>query len=817
MLHTTAMLHDLRVAVRTLTRRPGFAVSVILTLSLGIGASTVMFSLVDAAFIRALPFRDPDRLVMLWGVAGPQRDIRGASLPEARDWRAMNRSFSDVAVYDELSGNLKLGTESIRVEAEMVSAGYFELLGARPALGRTFTSEEDIDIGASPVVIISDALWRDRFDASRDVLDRRITVNEVSCAIVGVMPAGFAGLSFDTELWMRPAMLSASGSRPEVATNRGNRWLGAIGRLRDGVSVAQAQDDLTRVAAQLEQQHPDFNRQRGVRLIPLKEALLGRTGPLIASLFGAVLLFLLVACANVASLQLARTTTRGRELAVRAALGARQWHVLRQLLVESFLLAGAAGILGALLAAWGTTAAVALTPQGALPRHVVPAVQPRVLAFTVLATCAVAVLVAILPVLASRARNLADVLRTGGRAAAGGLGSLRRPSPQQLLIVCELALAMTLLTAGGFMVRSLMRQMAVPIGFDAAGVTAARVSLPPQRYSPEARRSFVARLEEELRRRPLVRDVAIATDFPFTGNTNAGTLLADRDPEAALRYYRHIGTKDFFATLRIPLTRGRAFTDHDGPDSALVAIVSESGARRIWKGEDPIGRRFRTGGGKAPEVQVVGVVADARFRNLVTDLSAPGAEPDVYFPYAQRPDPDLEIAVRSIDGATIPLTSLQEAVSAIDPSLPVYQARPLVDAVAEETAGARFAAVLLGGFSAGALLLAAVGLYGLVAYVVGLSRREIAVRLALGASAGRIVALVVRNGLALVGAGIVIGVAGAFAAGRAMEALLFQTTATDPGTYAAVVATLLLVAAAASAVPARRAVLGDPNAALRSD
>ena len=811
------MLNDFRVAVRTLSHRPGFALAVILTLSLGIGASTLMFSLVDAAFIRALPFREPDRLAMLWGVAGPQRNIRGASLPEARDWRAMNRTFSDVSIYDELSANLKLGAESIRVDTEMVSAGFFELLGARAALGRTFTAQDDIDVGASPVVIISDKLWRERFGASRGILERTIDVNEVSCAVAGVMPPGFAGLSFDTDLWILPIMLSAGGSRPTAATNRGNRWLGAIGRLRDGATLAQAQDDLTRVAAQLEQQYPESNRQRGVLLIPLREGLLGRTGPLIASLFGAVLLFLLVSCANVASLQLARTTARRRELAVRAALGARQWHVLRQLLVESFLLAAAAGILGALLAAWGSTAAVALTPDGALPRHVVPQVEPRVLGFTVIATCAVAVLVAILPVLASRGRDLADVLRTGGRAAAAGLGSLRRPSLQQLLIVGELALAMTLLTAGGFMVRSLTRQLAVPVGFDARGVTAARLTLPPQRYSPEGRRAFVARLEDELRRRPLVRDVTIATDLPFTGNVNAGTLAADRDRETTIRYYRHVGTTDFFATLGIPLTRGRLFTDHDGPGSQLVAIVSESGGRRIWPGDDPIGRRFRTGGGATPEIEVVGVVADARFRNLVADLGAAGAEPDVFFPYAQRPDPELEIAVRSADGSIIPLTSLQAAVSAVDRSLPVYQVQPLAEAVAGETASARFAAVLLATFSAGALLLSAVGLYGLVAYVVGLSRREIAVRLALGASGRRIVALVVRNGLTLVMVGVLIGAAGALAAGRAMESLLFQTTATDPGTYAAVVATLLIVTAAAAAVPARRAVRGDTHAALRAD
>jgi putative ABC transport system permease protein len=815
-LHLPFMSHDLRVAVRSLIQRPGFALSVVLTLALGIGASTMMFSLVNAAFLRPLPFKSPERLTMLWGVAGPERDIRGGSFPEVRDWRAMNRTFSDVSSYDETSLNMMLRTEAVRVDTEMVSAGFFELLGARPALGRTFAADDDAAPGARPVAIISDALWRERFDASPEVLQQTITLNEVKCAIVGVMPRGFAGLSFDTDVWVPSIMVTVTSS-PAVVTNRGNRWLGAVGRLRDGVSMAQAQDDLTRVAAQLEQQYPDTNRQRGVLLIPLKDALLGRTAPLITALFGGVLLFLLVSCANVASLQLARTTARRRELAVRAALGARQWHVLRQLLVESFVLAAAAGILGAIVAAWGTTAVIALTPDGALPRHVVPSVDPRVLIFTSAITCAVAVLVAVLPVAASRGRDLADALRTGGRTSAAGIGSLRRPSAQQLLIVAEIALAMTLLTAGGLMGRSLLRQMDVRVGFDPNGVTTARLDLPIQRYSPEQNRAFVSRLGDELRRRPLVRDVTLGSGLPFTGNVNAASLRSDRDPETAVRYFRHVVTKDFLSTLGIPLLRGRAFSDHDGPNSPLVAIVSESGARRIWRGEDPVGRRFRTGGAQGPEVEVVGMVADARFRSLVVDLSAAGAEPDLFFPYGQRTEGDLEIAVRSADGAPIPLASVQAAVAAVDPSIPVYRVQPLGDAVAAQTASARFGAVLLGAFSLGALLLAGIGLYGLVAYIVGLSRREIAVRLALGATGRGVVALIVRNGLVLVTGGLLIGAVGAVAAGRALETQLFQTTAIDPGTYATVAATLLLVALLASALPARRAVRVDPHAALRAD
>ena len=339
------MIHDFRVATRSLIQRPGFAVSVILTLALGIGASTMMFSLVDAALLRPLPFEKSDRLAMLWGVAGPQRAIRGGSFAEVQDWRAMNRTFADVAIYNETSLNLRLGTEAIRVESEMVSAGFFNLLGARAALGRTFSDDDDRVPDERPVAIISDKLWRERFGAAADILQRPIVLNDRTCTIVGVMPPGFAGLSFDTDLWV-PSMMVSLTSSPGVMKNRGDRWLGALGRLRDGVSLAQAQDDLTRVAAELERQYPDTNRQRGVQIVPLKDALLGSTARLIVTLFTAVLLFLVVSCANVASLQLARTTARRRELAVRAALGARRWHVLRQLLVESFVLAAVAGVTG---------------------------------------------------------------------------------------------------------------------------------------------------------------------------------------------------------------------------------------------------------------------------------------------------------------------------------------------------------------------------------------------------------------------------------------------------------------------------------------
>jgi putative ABC transport system permease protein len=684
-------------------------------------------------------------------------------------------------------------------------------------MGRTFEAEDDRVPDERPVAVISDRLWRERFGAASDILQRQIVLNDRTFSIVGVMPPGFAGLSFDTDLWVPSMMVSLTSTNPKVVQDRGNRWLGALGRLRDGVSFQQAQDDLTRVAAQLEQQYPDTNRQRGVLLLRLKDALLGSTASLLVLLFTAVLLFLLVSCANVASLQLARTTSRRRELAVRAALGARRWHVLRQLLVESFVLAAVAGVLGALVAAWGTAAALAVVPDGALPPHVVPSVDPRVLIFTLVITCGVAVVVAILPVASARERDLSLAIRTGGRASGAGLGSLRRPSTQQLLIVGEMALAMTLLSAGGLMARSLQRQLDVRVGFNPDGVTIARLTLPTARYPAEQRPAFVARLEQELRRQPLVAAVAIGSDLPF-GNTSASSLTPDDDVENVIRHYRHYVTPDYFQTLSMPLVRGRRFNVDDRDGRPLVAIVSQSGARRIWEGDDVVGRRIRLGRtDNAPVAEIVGVVADARFRSLTRDIGAPGAEPDVFFPFAQRTDSDLEIAVRSTDGSPTSISSMQAAVSAVDSAIPVYRVQRLQDALAQQTATATFGVMLLAVFSGGTLLLAAIGLYGLVSYVVGLSRREIAVRLALGATPRTVMRLVVRNSLMLVGVGLLIGIVGAVLAGRSLAAQLFRTPPTDPGTYALVALTLVVVTFFASAVPARRAVRLDPHAALRAD
>ena len=470
---------------------------------------------------------------------------------------------------------------------------------------------------------------------------------------------------------------------------------------------------------------------------------------------------------------------------MRLALGARRAHVLRQLLTESFVLSLAAGLLGAIVAAWSLTAVIALMPEGALPRHVQPAVDPRTLAFTIVVSVVVGALVALVPGVASLRSDLTGAIKEGARSAGPGLGSIRRPSTQQALVVAEIALAMTLLAAAGLMIRGLERQMRVPLGFDPKGLTVASLTLPTARYTPEQRTAFVERLSERLQALPRVRSAAISTGAPFTGGVSAARLLPDVAPtaDASLRYYRHIVTPQFFATMGVPVLEGRAFTDRDRADAPLVAIVNQSAARRIWGNGSAVGRHFRRAGSTGPVFEIVGVVPDIRFRDLTSDLTAARAEPDVYFPYAQRPDPDLEIAVRSQDGSPVPLASLQAAVSGLDAGLPVYGVQRLEDGIGRRTSTARFGSALLTVFSGGALLLAAIGLYGLIAYVVGLSRREIAIRLALGADGRGVTALIVRNAMTLVVVGVFIGVGGALAAGRVLESREFATRTADPAMY----------------------------------
>ena len=809
------MLSDLRFAIRTLRRRPTFTAAVVLTLALGIGTSSAVFSLLNAALIRPMPFKDPSQLVMLWGVYGPERSVRGASPLEIRDWKQLSHSFTDVSAYDNISLNLGTADEPRRVQAEMVSASYFPILGMEAARGRTFTADEDRVPDERPVALISHSLWTSQFASDPGIVGRTITLNDRSFTVVGVMKDGFHGLSFTSDVWVPMAMISLTASK-QTLESRGNRWLGAIGRLRPGASFDVAQRDVDRVARQLAALYPDNNRDRGVQLFSLQDSALGTTTrQLLIALFGGVLLFLLIACANVINLQLVRATSRRREMALRIALGAEGGRLFRQLLTEGLTLAAVGAVAGVTLAVWGLGALLPLLPAGALPPYVTPSVDWRVLAFAAALTIVCGVVFGMAPALAVRKLTIADSLTEGARSASGGIASLRRLGAQQLLVVSEIALALVLLLAGGLMLRSVRGQLAVEPGFRANGVVTAELALPRGRYPAAARVQFVNALLARIQTLPQVERAGIGADIPLGGNSNAGYMYVDGVTRDPLRSFRHRVTPDYFAALGIPLVRGRAFTTADRDSAQDVAIVSQATARRFWPGQDPIGQQFRLGDATGPKVTIVGVVADTRFRDLTTDLTT--TEPDVYFSFAQWPDPDLSLVVRTSADETSVMAAIQREVNALDRGLPLYRVSRMTDLLDRQTATSRFGSTVLASFSAVALLLASIGIYGVLAFVIGLSRREIAIRLALGATTSRVVGLIVRQGMTLVVIGVVVGLIGAYFGTASLSTILFGVTATDPMTFAVVPVLLIAVALGATYLPSRTAARIDPQLALKSD
>ena len=809
------MLRDLKLAFRTFRKRRGYAATVALTLALGVGASTSIFAFVDAALLQPPPFPQPDRLGVIWGVAGPERDIRGASYLEIQDWKARTHAFSAVVLYDEISLNMSIdGAEATRVDGEMVGYGYFDLLGASTTFGRAFTAEEDAVPGQHPVAVISDALWRRSFGGSPDVLTRRVLLNDQPITVVGVMAPGFAGLSLDTDVWV-PSMMIGLTSSPRAFETRGNRWLAALARVKDGVTREVAQADLDAAAASLSVEFPDANKDRGALLQPLERFYFGDTAGTLRLLFAAVLLLLLVACSNVAALQLARSTSRQHEISVSLALGATRRHVARQLAAEGVVLGVAGALLGALAASWMLRAIATMQPDGALPSFVVPALDARALLFASAAALMSAMLTTVIPAITMPAAGVMLALRGSARSVRGGLGSIARPAPQQLLVVAQVAIALALLLGAGVVTSTLREQLRVPLGFNAENVTTGLVTLTGTRYTPEARVAFSERFEAALGELPGVQSVAVTDGLPF-GGYSASILVREPDLTDRVRYYRHAVTPGFFDAIGARLVAGRRFTGDERLDTPGVAVVSESGARRLFPEGNALGRKFRMGGATSEEVEIIGIVGDMRFRDLTADLGASRAEPDVFFSIAQLPARFLQFAVRT-SGSTPTLRELQEAVSEVDPSLPVYGSATLSDTAAQQTANARFTSAIMGGFSAATLLLAGIGLYGLVSYVVGLSRREIALRLALGAGRLSVVRMVAKNGMALVAAGMVAGLALAWTLGRLWSDWIGAAASIDAVSASLAVGTLALAGAIAAIVPAIQAASVHPNVALRGD
>jgi predicted permease len=798
---------DLNYTMRKLRRNPGFAAIAVSTLALGIGASTAIFSVVDAALLRALPFERPDRLTVILGVAGPDRDIRGGSWPEIRDWKTLTRSFADISIYDETALSLSGMGSAEMLESEIVSPGYFRLLGVAPQLGRGLLREDDTP-GATPAVVISHGLWQERFGGAPDVVGRTVVLDDRQSLIVGVMPEGFRGLSFDTQVWA-----TLLPFEPEAANDRGSRWLTAIGRLRPGVSPEAAQADLWNVARHLEDQYPDNNRERSADMASLHDFYLGTTRTLLFAVLGAVGFLMLIACVNVINLQIMRGIGRRGEVALRYALGAGRRRLVRQFTTEAVVLAVLGGSAGVVIAWLGMNSLISLVPAGVLPGYVHASINGRVLLF---ASCIVAltgIVSGIVPALRGTRRGLAEDLRaqaSGTAAARTGTAGLQR-----VLIAIEVALAVALIGGAILMVRSLAEQLAVPPGFRPDNVLAAGVVLTGDEYTDDARIRFATQLIDTLEALPGVASAAIGSDAPLRGSASASTLVAEGRPEDRIRYYRHMVTPEYFATLGIAMVRGRGFLPTDDADAPGVAIVSEAFARKLWPGRDAIGQYIEISDGE--RATVIGVAGNVRFRDLTTDLLSPGEDPDVYFSYAQMPAGEFEVLVRSATSEVTSIDAVRRAVADLDSAVPVARGQSLDGVLEAQTASARFGSVILGLFAVLALVLCGIGLYGVMAFFVASRRAEIAVRMALGAEQARVLGMVVRQAMALVAAGAIAGLAVVVLGGHLFSSLFFGVGAVDPLVHLSSVALLAVVAVVACVLPAWRATRIDPTEALKSE
>jgi len=804
---------DLRYAVRQLARNPVFAGIAVLTLALGIGVNSAIFSVVDGVLFRPLPFPEPDELVVLWADVtergGP--DDEWLSYANFDDIRTRAEGLEALAAW---GGARPVWTDPPRPRqllGAQVTAGMFSrVLQVEPALGRSFRAEEDVAGGPS-VTLLSHGLWEVAFGADPDVLGTTMTLNDATFRIVGVMPEDFRPPFVPgAELW---TLVQADPAAQEA--RRGNFSWRSVGRLRDGVGVEAAGAEVDRIGAALRDEHPESNTGMGFALVPLRDDLVAESRTALLVLLGAVGVVLLVACINVANLLLARAAARRPELAIRAALGAGRRRIGRQLLTESLVLAGVGGVVGVGIAFAATHGLVSVAPD-ALPRVDGISVDGRVIAFTALVTLFSGLFFGVAPALRVLSGGPGSALREGGRGQLGTSRSLAHSG----LVVGQVAMALVLLVTAGLLVRSLENLRSAELAFQPEGVLTARITLPPSRYgSPADLVSFADRLEERMAGLPGVVSVGATGTVPLTGFDGDVSFFVEGRPipgpgEGDAAWIRPV-TPGYFETMGIDVVRGRAFDATDREGDSEVLIINETLADRLFAGEDPIGQRVTFGDPRDPEAfwrEIVGVARDVRNFGI-----REGSRYAVYSPWAQTPFGPLWPVVRA-DGPLEPVAdALRAEVAAIDPGLAVALVRPMTEIVRAELAADRFVAFLLSLFAAVTLVLAVIGLYGVVSYGVSRRTREVGVRMALGAGAGRISRSIVGGSLALVGIGLLVGLVGAWLATRLVEGLLYGVPRTDPLTFAVVVLVLTAATVAAAAIPAMRAARVPPTEALRAE
>ncbi len=804
------LLQDLRYAVRTLVERPGFTVVASLTIALGVGGTTAMFGVVDAVLLRPLPYPDPHRLVMLWTrtTGGPRA---AASWPEFVDWREQSRSFADLAAWRGQSVNLTGTAEPERVVGAFVSDRFFPLLGARPALGRTFTAEETDPSTARPVAVLGHGLWQRRFGSDPAILGRSLVLNGQSHTVVGVLGPAFDGGDAPANGWFMGSdvFLPISYFPNQRGLARGETEILVLGRLRPEVGLSEARADMTVVARRLEQAYPDTHAGRGVEIVPLHEQIVGDTKPALLVLLGAVGLVLLIACANVANLLLARASHRRRELAVRAALGAGRTRLFRQLLTESALLAFLGGALGVLVGNWGLALLVTVAPPGVLPGSV--ATDARVMAFALALTAATGLCFGLVPAVQASRPDLDGVLKEAGRGGSGAAGHRFRDA----LVVAEVTLSLVLLVGAGLLLRSALALQHADLGFRPDHLLTAEFRLPPAKYpEPRAIAAFLRQALERIRAVPGIESAALVRAVPFSGNGGSTTYEVEGQPEPAKGRepvtQLNIVSPGYVRTMGIPWLRGRDFDEHDTADVPPVAVGNDTMARQLWPGIDPIGRRLRLR--DAGWVTIVGVAGDVRH----SGPSEP-PQPQVYTTHEQDARIFACVVARTAGDPMAMAAPMRAALWSVDKDQPVWKVRALEELVAGSRGTARAMSLLVGVFAAVAVVLAGVGLYGVMAYAVSQRTREIGIRMALGAASGRVMRLVVGRALALTTVAIVLGATFAAALARLLGTLLFGVGPADPLTFLAAAAALATVGALAAYLPARRAAGIDPMRALAEE
>jgi predicted permease len=811
-----ALAQDLRYALRQLRKSPAFTTVAVLTLALGIGANTAIFSVIDAVLLRPLPFHNASRLVVVKTTEPGRCDDIGVSYPAFLDWRSRNHVFESLSAYRTDDFTLTGRSEPAHVTGAVVSANTFSLLRVAPVLGRDFTSDEDAPSANGRPVILSYSLWHDRFASDRNILGQNVTLSGRQFTVAGVMPAGFQfPVQTDpVEFWTTIALdaESSNGMLPLTA-QRGISYLDVIARLKPEATATQAQTEMGAIQAAINRAYPE-NRPKGIAIVPEIDAIVGDARAGLLLLFAAVGLVLLIACANLSNLLLARATARHKEISVRVALGGTYWDILRQLLAESSLLALTGAAAGLAFAVWALKLLLRLAPRE-LPRISESGLSLPVLAFTAAVAVLTSLLFGLIPALHATREGLSCSLNEGGRSGTESRGHARL---RDTFVVVETALAVVLLAGSGLMLRSLLGLGRVDPGFAKDGVISFGLDL-PDRYGHQERVEFYQRLLTHVRNLPGVRSASAAFPLPLSADAVKTSFeVEDRPVKASERPVTtlHIVDDDYFHTLGIPLLRGREFEPRDSAsDAPALVVISEKLAKQVFPGEDPIGKRIRpdiaSGDQKEAAMRtVVGVVGDVRAEGLGAAAIA-----ESYVPYAQLPFAPMSVMVRTQGDPQDLVLPLTKAVQSIDKDLPLLHVKTLDQYVSESIADTRFESVLLGLFGALAFTLTAIGVYGVISYTVVQRTREMGIRLALGAERGTIVAMILRSGLLLVTMGVVPGLVAAFLLTRLIAGLLYGVSPSDPSTFLSVSVVLVAMAALASYIPARRAAKVDPMVALR--